>query len=74
MIMALKSEDPFEVRAITYYLSDLEKYSLINLSDPSFLHLSNGDNAVSIKRDNAFIHSLFSEHVFESGLTCQALS
>lgn len=57
--MALHSEDMVSVLALPLYLSrDLVKYSLINPSDPFFPHLSNGDNAVSVKRDNAFIHAL----------------
>lgn len=57
--MALQSEDLALVLALPLYLSgDLVKYSLINLSDPFFPHLSNGDNAMSFKRDHAFIHAL----------------
>lgn len=73
-IMALQSEDMVSVLALPlYHPCDLVKYSLINLSDPFFPHLSNGNNAVSIKCNNAFLHALI-WCLFESGMMRQALS
>ena len=58
-LMALKSEDGVSVLALPlYHPRDPVKCSFINLSEPFFPHLSNGDNAVSIKRVNAFIYTL----------------
>ena len=57
--MALQTKGRISVSALPlYHPHDLVEYSLINLSDPSFPHLSNGDNAMSIRRDTAFIHAL----------------